>query len=399
MQIPVGESGFSTVSATQLRRYGAGGFRIDALEVPRGCPRLYHAIYVDKRTQGGSNDAMKFGRVVHEAFYRMEENDETPEEALAAAWPVDMGLDHWAEALNDLRLYMERGATPRDRFQVIDVEVDLRAQLYVDDEFGPIWYRGILDVLSLDPDYPNVLHVVDYKTNRSAPSMADVLGDVQMRGYAWLALQCAREKYGIVNPRVVVHLDAVKWREYEVTFDEDDLEEWHSWVVAIVRKILRDTDAEPVLNQDCCYCPVRLDCPAYAGLPETAGKLAAELQGIEDPVERLKWRDAANKVRLLLEKSVKSIDEEFQDRARREVEVVVGETKFVLETSWGNEFDLPSLHRVFGDQFYNLVTTSKRKVDDASKSWPTDRRAEVLAAMRRVPIGSTVERRKVDTDD
>lgn len=397
MQIPVGSSGFPTVSVNQIRTYGAGGFRLIGLEDPRGCPRLYKAKYVERRVreeETQKSPALRYGGVIHEALFLMEEEGIPPEEALERVWPIDMDQSFWSEAREDLEAYISRGATPRDRFATLAVELDAECELYVDEEFGPIWFRGILDLIALDPDQPSVLHVVDYKTNRTPPKVEDVKADVQMRAYAWLALRIARERFGIDNPTVVVHLDAVKWREYEVHFTHEHLEDWYSWFVAVVRTILRDEEAKPRLHDDCAYCPVRHDCPAFEQLPDTARTLGDVIGELEDPVSRLQWRDAANKVRLLLDKAVKAIDAEISEQVRRDGVVTIGDTSFVLEPSWINEIDLQSLHRALGDRFYDLVTTSKTKIEEATKGWPVTRRADILASIRRVPSGTTVSRKE-----
>lgn len=393
MQIPEGPSGNPTVSPNQLRIYGAGGFRLDVGEEQRGCPRQYKARYVEKRVKddGERSYALAYGGMFHEILFRMEEDGLNPDEALEQCFPAWMPPEAWVEARDDLTAYLERGASPTDRFATLSVENELDALLYVDEEYGPTHLRGFVDWMGVDLDEPTTLHIVDYKTNRFPPRVDDVRGDVQLKAYHWLAMQ-HREKYGI--RRVVVHLDAVKWREIEVAYTEQEIEDWHSWCVAVVRKMWRDTEGKPVANPGCAFCPVREDCPEFIGLPAVGSDLSQGLKGLEDPERKLQWRDAANKVRLLLEKAVKSIDDEFRQRAEGEGGLVVGDTRWTMETEWSNEFDLIQLHEVLGDRFYEVVSTSQSRLETLTKGWPPGQTAAVMACVRRVPTGSKVKKGK-----
>ena len=175
MQIPKGPNGHPTVSATQLRTYGAGGFLLDQQEQEQGCPRLYKAKYIEKRVPKTDRAyPLVYGAFVHDALFLMEEEDVTPDEALERACPVDGDPARFAVARKDLTAYLERGASPVDRFATIAVETELTALLFVDDEYGPIYWRGFLDWLGLDPDLPNTLHFVDYKTDRTPPRVERV---------------------------------------------------------------------------------------------------------------------------------------------------------------------------------------------------------------------------------
>lgn len=394
MKIPDGPSGFPTVSPTQLRTYGAGGFRLEEHEAERGCPRQYQAKYVDKRVPDrGQVYELDYGSLIHNVLFRMEEHGEGPEEALDKEFPAWMPPEAYREALDDLHGYLERGSSPMDRFGTVGVEEHLDAELYVDEEFGPIHMRGFVDWLGIDLDDPRTLHVVDYKTNRHPPSTEDVRGDVQLKTYHWLAMKHA-ERWGI--DRVVVHLDAIKWREVEVAFTPQEIEDWHGWAVAVVRAILRDEEAAPVVNPGCAWCPVKDDCPAFLGLPQVASSLSENLAGLEDPAEKLRWRDAANAVRLLLEKAVAAIDKEFADRARAlPGGLVIGDTRWALDTEWSTEIDLLRLHEVLGDRFYEVVATSESKLKTLTKDWTPEATAAVLGCVSRVPSGSKVKKGKV----
>lgn len=722
MRIPDGPSGFPTLSPTQLRAYGAGGFRLSEQELPRGCPRQYKARYVERRVPAEFSYELDHGRFVHEVLYLMEDRGLTPDEALVAALPAGSTPESFAEARADVDAYMQRGASPTDRYATLGVELGLDAELYVDEEFGPVRIRAIVDWVGTDTDQPNLLHVVDYKdlplgtrlptptgwttvgavregdlllgsdgspvrvvgksavftgndlyritfddsstidagaehgwtvlaglrggrrtslaqetvttekiavlrqegvtvripnaaalnlpdadlpldpyvlgawlgdgsascgtitkpyeplfdeirsrgyqvgpitgaaggrtvygirgvlrklgvlgnkhvpaaylrgsyqqrldllrglmdtdgswnktrrravlsttslwlaeairdvvvtlgwkatifpftvrgfglvkpgwqvwftptdecpfltrvpeswrpgrssrsrerlvrsvqriptvptqclmvdapdhlflageqmvpthnTNRRPPATEDVRGDVQLKIQHFVAAEWARS-IGIDNPRIVMHLDAIKFREVEVAFTEADIAAFRDWAEALARAIWRDDEALPVLNPNCDRCPVRGDCPAYADLPAAAEAMLTGLAGITDDRARLAWRDSANRVRLLLEKAVKGIDADFKARAMADGLVPLGPVEFARTGDWTEQVDLVSLHQAMGPAFYDVVSTTRKKVADRVEEWDPADRAAALATFSRSPAGYTVTRRKAES--
>lgn len=393
MQIPTSSTtGKPTVSTTQLRAYGAGEISLASGETERGCPRQYKAKYVDKDAPPTHRSfPLVYGSYVHDVLYRMEEDGLTPDEALVQCLPPELGPEHMEEARQDIESYMQRGASPTDLYGTVGVEKDLAALLYVDEEYGEIWFRGIIDWMGVDLDNPDILHFADYKTNRTPPSRDQVRRDHQLKAYHWLVQQHV-DTYGA--RRVVAHLDAIKWHDIEVPFTDMEIEEWRTWAEAICRQILRDEDAKPKLNPACDWCPVKETCPAYVALPKSAQALAGGVTELTDPAQRLRWRDAANKVRLLLEKQVKEIDKGFADEAERAGRLTVGNTAWDIETDWRDQIDLHQLHDVLGERFYRVVTASKTSIGRETKNDGTDMVAAVQACIERVPVGTKITKKE-----
>lgn len=400
MEIPkTGPDGAHMLSATQLRAYGAGGFRLTQHEEGRGCPRLYRARYVERRVKETRPFPLRYGGMLHDALYLMEEEAISPEAALDRVFLPDFGPETYTEALRDLRKYLERGASPTDRFGTIAVETELQALLYVDEEFGPVWYRGILDWLGIDLNDPTMLHAVDYKTNRQPPKQDDVVGDVQLRSYAWLVLQNWSRWMSTRVKKLVVHLDVIKFREVEVRYTEEQLEEWHAWAVAVARRILRDEEAKPKTNPGCAWCPVKEDCPAFEALPLEAKDLMAGKPAGNDQQELLEWRDSANAMRLLLEKAVDEIDARWRKIASSTPDGLrIGNQRWVDKPDWRNQVDLKGLHAAMGDPFYDVVTTSKTKVEKFVADWPASDADRVMQNFDRVVVGTKVARETVKED-
>ena len=398
MRIPDGPNGMPTLSASQFRVYGAGGFLLDEQEEEQGCPRRYEAKYVSKTISEEYERPypLAYGSLFHDVLFRMEEHGETPDEAMANAFDPSLPQEAWTELRADVERYLERGASPSDRFGVVAVENDLWALLYVDEEYGPIYYRGKIDWIGIDLQVEDIAHVVDYKTNRQPPKVEHLWGDVQMRGYHWLVEQNASTWFAR-TPRIITHLDVVKFRDIEVAYTRQMIEDWHSWAVAVARAILRDEEAKPRINPGCGHCPIQLTCPAFERLPSTAKGMVTRLahQGDEmTPEQRLAWRDKANQTRLLLEKAVKGIDEAFKDAAAVEGGLVVGDEEFVRETAYVTEIDTRALHRAMGDPFYDVVRTSKAAIERATSGWDSGAVAPVRRAIETVPSGTKITRRQ-----
>jgi hypothetical protein len=239
-----------------------------------------------------------------------------------------------------------------------------------------------------------VLHAVDYKTNRRPPTVEDVRGDIQLK-IQHLVTAANAGVFGLREPRVVMHLDAVKWREIEVSYTDTEIEDLRTWLIAVVRTILRDEEGAPQLNPGCGWCPVRHDCPAFASLPEVAVAANGVLPLLDTDEAKLAWRTRANKMRLLLEKAVKDIDDGFERRARADGELVVGDTKWEVETEWTTQVDLRALHAVMDDAFYDVVATSKTKIEKAVAEWPASLLGAVRGCYSSVATGTKVVRRKV----
>ena len=389
MQIPK-----NTLSASQFRTYGTGGFKLEDHEDEKGCPAKYKARYVDGLKDDGNSYPLMYGRFFHDIMFLMEQKQLTPDEAMQEAWDPSWDQAMWTEAREDLDNYLGRDATPGDRFGIIENEQELSALLYIDEEFGPVYYRGFLDVIAIDVNLKDVLHIVDYKTNRSPARTDDLLGDVQMRGYHWLA-KMNWEKWLPREPKIVTHLDVVKFRDVEIVYSDADIEDWHTWAVAVARKILRDETAEPIINPGCGHCFVRDTCPAFVALPSIADAQQKEGSALEDPVQKLAWRDKAHKTLSLLKKGVDSIDAEFKTKAEQLGRLVVGDQMFVKEVAYSNLVDIKKLHELLGDEnFYKVVTTSKTAIEKMAKTLPASDGAQIKAVISNEATGTKITRRK-----
>jgi hypothetical protein len=396
MKIPIGPSGFPTVSPSQMRVYGAGGFELEEQEQDRGCPRQYKARYVDRTVPDIKSDILRYGSLIHDCFYLMEEEGIGPEEALERCFPADMDPKYWREALDDLDAYLVRGG-PSNLYHTLDVEQHLDAELYVDEEYGPIWIRGIIDHLGVDPEDDGLIHITDYKTNRAPATIEQVRGDSQLKAYSYLVMKNWHRYSQTGFPRIVTHLDLVKWHDVEIRYSPADIEAWRSWAIAVVRKILRDEKAEPVLNSGCAHCPVKESCPVFIELPLTARNLLENRP--DDPDQLAKWADQANEAQKLLKKAIDEANDKFKATALRDGELVAGGWRWFREPNWVNTVDMKQLHRAMGPVFYDVAKASKSAVEAAIKDWDEHAKKVVRQAIGRIADGNKVSKEKAGEKD
>jgi len=196
---------------------------------------------------------------------------------------------------------------------------------------------------------------------------------------------------GVVN--IVIHLDAVKFREVEHRFTDSEIDDWHSWAVAVARAILQDEEHLPTLNPRCGTCPIRHDCSAFLEMPQTAALVVAAQPA--EAAARVQWREEANRLRLTLEKAVKQIDAEFAAAAMESGGMVLGGFQWEVQMDIRTEFDLPGLFAVLGsDRFYRAVTTSKAAIERVTKDADLSTVAAAQSMISETAVGTKVVRRK-----
>lgn len=346
-------------STSQFRKYGATSMLRLGWEREMGCPALYKAVYVDGTAKCPErlSEPLTFGTVLHEVLFKMERYDMGPEDALARSWNPQLPESRFKEALDDLRAYMERGG-PMTRYGTLDVELDLEAKLYDDGRFGPVYFRGIVDWLGVDPDVDRMLHVVDYKTNRHPPRREELAGDVQLKAYAWLVRENHR-RWMKQKPLVVVHLDAIKWKDVDFRYTDDELDEWQAWAEACARAILRDDRGLPQLNDGCNWCPIRSSCSVMQSLP-VAGVTLAEAEFGQSAEEMWEWRQQAASLKKVLEGRIAEVDSTLETAVRQNGgQLTFADQAWHVAPSFTNTVDARGLYERLGDRAFELLKTSR----------------------------------------
>lgn len=349
-------------STSQFRTYGATDTVRLGWEADRGCPSLYKARYVDKvKKAERTSMPLEYGSMFHEVLHKMERYTMGPEEALAKSWRPSLPESMFREAVHDLAKYMERGG-PMALHGTLEVELSLEAKLYDDHKFGPVYFMGIVDWLGVDSGSDRILHVVDYKTNRTPPKVDDLAGDVQLKAYAWLVRENYR-KWMKSKPLIVVHLDAVKFHDVSVRYSDEELDEWQAWAEAVARTILRDDKGLPQLNEGCAWCPIRNDCKVMIDLPKV-GQTIAEQEFGQSADEMWRWRQQAAQVRKVLDGRMKEVDATLEQAVYEQGGLLeFGDQLWKVDQEWVNTVDVRGLYERIGDALFDLVKPSKTAVE------------------------------------
>lgn len=383
----------NTISPSALRTYGSADIRTEDHEDDKGCPRRWKAKYVDGIKETEASYPLIYGSMFHRVMERIVAADCDPREAVLQAIGPDADLTMVDELLEDLEKYLARPSSETDDMATMGTELDLRHPLFEDKEHGEIHFRAILDWVGIDPDDSSTIHIKDYKSNRSPVSNDDLVGDVQLRGQAWLVRKLAARWTNVPNPRIIMHLDLVKFRDYTYEYSDDQLDAWETWAIAMVRTILRDDKATPVLNANCSSCIVRHDCPALLDAPKAAAKLAGRKLKADDLVKGRAWRDSANDMRLLLEKSVKAWDDDFAKRIAKDGPVTIGDKEYLLAPREVTKVNVFAIARALGDDFPRVATVSKAAIERSSL--PESSKALALAQFTPEVDGQQLKSRKV----
>jgi PD-(D/E)XK nuclease superfamily len=392
--IPTDDEGRPIVSVSQWRTFGAADLMLDEQEQPRGCPRQYHRKYVLKDVPPEiRNDAARAGTMLHAALHWMEEHDTGPEEALTATWNPQLPPEMFEKLKEVLLAYLDRGG-PMVRFATLGHELDLRSVLYVDDVFGPVMFRGILDWIGLDLEDQSLLHGVDYKSGMAQPNRTEARRSVQLKGYQWLAFQHWDRWLRGQPKRMVMHLDALRWKDVVVRFTQADLEEWHAWAVAVTRRMLRETEWTPRLNDGCAWCPVKDDCSEWLGLPGVAKATAARRIGGTTDEQYARMQELRSMAKLCGDGATQIQEALEKEAATGELELPDGST-WRQGTKWENETDWSTLQTILGPTVWDVAGKgSVAAVKRATKGMDPSTVSRALACVERVPNGTTIEKKK-----
>ena len=402
LRVPRDSEGRPRVSISQLRRYGAvdlatGGE--DHTEVVRGCPRAYALSYGDAPVSEFPSRAANLGIVLHKAIAYMEDHAVGPETALGRVWPATLGPLDYGEAIRILDGYLSRGG-PMTLYATLGSEVDITAQLFVDDDHGPVMFRGIVDHLAVDTEERGVVHVTDLKSAARPISPASLRGDVQLMGYTWLVRQWWKAQHGHHPRRVIAHFDALRYGDTAIEYTAIELDIWREWASAMVRTMLRDEDPGPILNDGCTWCPVKWSCPAWNALPGEAASAAARLAGAT-PAQLGERYQAAHRVLGLLDKQVKARKEalEAEVKAHPLTPLVVGDQEWVMESGTQTVANVVGIvDLLWPDEPAALelaLTATKASVERAANSLDLDLGSQLVGCVNTVKRGERIAKRKV----
>lgn len=381
-----------TLHITTARTYGAiPGLEFETIEQMQGCPARYRKyVHEGQREQRPAGpDPLAYGRTIHKALYLAEAED-VPllPDALARSWETSLPPEMYAEAEQDLRAFLEKGGIAGG---LTCLHVEKRLDMPLMEWNGkPYRFGGIVDWIGVDPSDENTLYICDYKTNRSPTSRADLEKDVQMTGYAKLAV----ENIGTIAPgmdvqRVVVMMEQLKFETLFAEKTEEDLETFTAWASAVANRILEDKKGHPKLNRWCGHCPDRWECPEWIKLPGEGATLMDRLAGASTLEDRVKLIHQVAAIRNKLDQMVDSVREELI-QSPGEYDGMAYE----LAEKWETDTDLIQLHAALGPRFYDYVKVRAMDLKQYVKANPEEA-GKIEACQRSIVNGVRLAKHKI----
>ncbi len=370
---------------SHARSYGGGSFELVPGYDDPGCPRLYQAKYELERVVWDDSWQRQYGAAVHKAIDIFEGGSITPEAALEKIWPVVLGPERFIEAVRDLTRMVERLAVET---HTVATEQFLRMKLYTDEDYGDVYLGGSIDRIAIDLINAWILYFDDWKTDRKPPSYENLNRWIQGFWYASLLRAnadsfMADDLVGQVG--IKGRYEAVKWYGLERVFTNDDLDYFEAWAESLARTILRDKTAEPIINPGCGWCPIRMDCPAWVGLPADGATLLERMTDtkLEFLAPRLK---EMTDVRLQLEKLEKDVKGMISGRVLAPDsgdEFKAGGTRWFLNPAEKRVADVKAVAKIMGDDFWFLASVTLGAIDNWVEDHPEER-AEMEKAVGKV---------------
>lgn len=401
VQIPRNAAGNVQVSHTQLQRYGTMDMTGDDPASISGCPRAYALTYSQGEVPEMPSPAAEMGSVLHRALHRMEQDSCGPEDALQRVWAPTLSMADYSDAVEILLGYLDRDG-PMTRYATLATELDITATLFTDPVHGPVIFRGIVDNISIDPMDPEIVRVVDHKSSSRPVSAADLRGHVQLRGYVWLVRQWWREKFGTDPERIVAHLDLLRFRDIPIEYTDYELDVWHQWACAMVRTMLEDRAAMPILNPGCTHCPVRWGCPAWRALPGSGMSVWTRLAGRSVP-ELIEHYQDATEVMGLLGKQVKQLETTLGAEAHAVGSLTVGDQDWVSGPGSKTVVDVLDLVDLLlpghPSAFTTAVGSSKAALQRAARGLAPSLRDQVLNCATSVESGLKLTKKQTKGAD
>lgn len=344
----------------------------------RDCPRRM-SFSMQRWTDEGeppeaSGASSAYGSAIHHAFFLMESELLSDEEALEAAFAEYgkwLGPEDLTMMQEDIALYHERDW---DNVRTVLVEGGLRTPL-LKHEGETIYFRGQIDRLYERLDQPGHFIHIDYKSSKWRKTAVEVREDPQMWAYNWLI----HEEFPEIESLSQFY-DQLRFGIEPTQKTAEQRRQIKKWLQVQVRAILNDEERGedglllPKFNQWCPWCALLSSCSeprktsefarariqALAPADADTGKLDLDPNFLEFFIKESEKAATARKALETFEEQVKAVVRDLPEPKR----VYYG---FKLQ---GKNFDvwtpegLRQAHEIMGDEFYSLVKLTKSRLTD-----------------------------------
>lgn len=277
----------------QLPAHPDGGVQIGISDMLqwRLCPQRFE-FGMRRHDEGGEaaeswSPANAYGSAVHHAVHLVNEGY-SDEEAVAAAFalfrqwlgPTEVTMLH-----HDLQTYRQRDP---QGVRTLVSEEDWSFPLFEHPTCGTVWFRFRLDRLYQRLDNPNRLIHLDYKTSKWIKTRDEVDKDLQLWAYNVAIYKVIAELYPELEGVTLEQIyDQLRYGQEPTRKSAGQRAEMETWMVAVVKAMIEDTELEPTYNQFCPWCDLKMDCPVVRdGLTDYATARIAALAPREPKIKK-----------------------------------------------------------------------------------------------------------------
>lgn len=351
--------------------------------------------------EAATNPSTAYGSCFHDMVEAIEKHGLSDEQAIQVAFdkhgwallPEDM-----ARLEKDLEVYRTRDVVG---VETVLNEGEIRVPL-MERDGRLIFFRAKIDRLYRFRANPSIWLHKDYKSSAWRKTSKEVHEDPQMWSYNW-----ALHQYFPEIGRLLQQYDQLNYGIEPTEKSDQKRDEIAKWLRRQVTAILNDEDFDPrdgllkpKFNEWCPWCPIMEDCKVIPQLTDYAqrriallsphavsvAKLGLDATGIETYVKQLDSVGTAKKVLDVYEKSVKKLLRNLPDSERK----LLGWKVSPRSTDVWDEEAMRQVHELLGDDFYRLVSFSKRQLDSLFDDDP--RAAQVRALARKEGAGDQMRR-------
>lgn len=343
-----------------------------------------------------------YGSAIHDVLHGIEKAGLSDDLAIQLAfdkWGWAMRPEELERLKKDIGVYRER--------EVVGVstllnEGEVRVPL-MERDGRTIYFRGKIDRLYQFKANATIGLHVDYKSSAWRKTEEEVHEDLQLWAYNW-----AIHEYFPELERLMQRYDQLNYGYETTEKSAAQREQIAEWLRRQVTAIMRDEDFDPAdgllqpqFNDWCPWCPIIEDCKVIPQLTEFArsriallsphvvsiAKVGLDATRIETYVKQLDSVGTARKTLDVYEKSVKALIRSLPSSEQ----AILGWKISPRHSDTLDEQGMRVAHELLGDDFYRLVSITKKRLDSLFDDDP--RAEQVRALMRREETGEQMRRR------
>lgn len=351
---------------------------------------------------GSTNWTTAYGSAIHMAIHLVETEGLTNQQAVERVWPEYGGyLD--PEELQMLKEDMDayRGDTPIG-WELIAAEVDVRVPLFT--RHGVQYYfRFKIDALYRRIDDHTAFLMRDYKSSKHRRTQADVDKDPQMWAYNFgiheLYPECAS---------LIQSYEQLRFGNLTTSKNANQRTQVKAWLIETVKAVLGDEEMKPKQNQWCAYCRFVVTCDETERATRYwRGVLSVIAPKVKEGRRtKIAFADEGDELERVIEKGLPRMT-----ATRKHIEAVESALKDVIEAMPSDERErlgwrladrkskiltpdgLRAMHEALGDRFYEVVSMSRSGLETVvgkpAKGEPVPPELELLREMELERVSST----------